>query len=324
VVVEDEKVVKDDYAITEQGAGTVRKLDKEETAKTEKKKKRERERRERERKNVHRLHNIFGDGQYLNRALILAIVPAWFAVLVFICLQADEFKFQQAACDAVFKNHLVGSFFYGPLLVFVGAPPPAIITGALLLGLLVLSWMVGAFRHRDKIWEGHHPKRFPLMKIWDIVLYHYPFIKFCTVIVIPMFLWIASLEDGAIFDNEHFLPTYGQLLAIFVAVPPLIQLLTMYDQLWGWFIDLAWVRLLTCRLHKREQSEGSARQSSESSVQQEEEYSKDPDTVPDLAHRPTTLKRHQQFSSYNSQRTVVNDGSRRGMGTREPSEMTMT
>ncbi len=169
VVVEDEKVVKDDYAITEQGAGTVRKLDKEETAKTEKKKKRERERRERERKNVHRLHNIFGDGQYLNRALILAIVPAWFAVLVFICLQADEFKFQQAACDAVFKNHLVGSFFYGPLLVFVGAPPPAIITGALLLGLLVLSWMVGAYRHRDKIWEGHNPKRFPLMKIWSAI-----------------------------------------------------------------------------------------------------------------------------------------------------------
>lgn len=120
--------------------------------------------------NFHRLYNVFGDGQWFNRALVLAIVPAWFAVLVFICLPAEEFRFQQSACDAVFKNHLVGSFFYGPLLVFVGAPPPAIITGALLLGLLVFSWMVGAFLHRGQIRkQEENDSRFYLMRVWFVI-----------------------------------------------------------------------------------------------------------------------------------------------------------
>lgn len=164
VVGDNEKVGKDDYAITGQGVGTVGSMNREEMDETDETEKKQ------ERENVHRLYNIFGDKPHLNRALVLAIVPAWFAVLVFICLPAEEFRFQQAACDAVFKNHLVGSFFYGPLLVFVGAPTPAIITAALLLGLLVFSWMVGAFLRRGEIRkQKKNDSRFYLMRVWSVI-----------------------------------------------------------------------------------------------------------------------------------------------------------
>jgi hypothetical protein len=41
-----------------------------------------------------------------------------------------------------------------------------------------------------------------------------------------------------------------KLLAIFVTVPPFIQLCMLLRRLPPWFADLAWVRLLTCRRNK--------------------------------------------------------------------------
>lgn len=121
-----------------------------------------------------------------------------------------------------------------------------------------------------------------------------------------MFLWIASLEDGAIFDNEHFLPTYGQLLAIFVAVPPLLQLIVMLPGLWPWFKDLAWVRFLTCR-PPGESSESSGEQSSENPVKEplESAIQQSPDisTEPQLSYGPRPQGMDQQYSSYVSSRS---------------------
>ncbi len=144
-----------------------------------------------------------------------------------------------------------------------------------------------------------------------------------------MFLWIASLEDGAIFDNEHFLPTYGQLLAIFVAVPPFLQLLNMYGQLWRWFIDLTWVRFLTCRLHVRRSSEGSGGQPSEDSAKQlpESPTQQSPDTyvAPRMPYDQRPQGMHQQQNSYDSGRTLqtISENEKSEKTTQSPSAMNM-
>ncbi len=142
-----------------------------------------------------------------------------------------------------------------------------------------------------------------------------------------MFLWIASLEDGAIFDNEHFLPTYGQLLAVFVAVPPLIQLITMLPRLGPWFIELTWVRFLTCRLDDRQPSEGSGEQPSEESVkkpmdspiQESPEISMEPRLSYD--QRPKGM--HHQYSSYDSGRSLktIAENEKSEMMTEAPTAM---
>ncbi|KAJ7852528.1 hypothetical protein B0H13DRAFT_1904565 [Mycena leptocephala] len=77
----------------------------------------------------------------------------------------------------------------------------------------------------------------------------YPFIQFYSVIVLPHTFWIFNVEIGLriLSTRWHFTATYGQLLAIFVTVPPFIQLCLILPRIPPWFADLAWVRLLTGR-----------------------------------------------------------------------------
>lgn len=81
------------------------------------------------------------------------------------------------------------------------------------------------------------------------VVNQYPFIQFYSVIVLPHVFWIFNVEIGLAFlsARERFTASYGQLLAIFVTVPPFIQLCTILPRVPRWFIDLAWVRLLLGR-----------------------------------------------------------------------------
>jgi hypothetical protein len=95
----------------------------------------------------------------------------------------------------------------------------------------------------------------------------YPFIHFVSVVIVPFLLWIIAIELGIKHtEDNHFQASFGQVhlsclhsciersdhdigqvLAFFVTVPPLISCAKLVPRFGRWFVDLAWVRLVTRR-----------------------------------------------------------------------------
>ncbi|KAJ7619503.1 hypothetical protein FB45DRAFT_799946 [Roridomyces roridus] len=192
-----------------------------------------------------RLQAVFGPGQYVNRALVLLMVPMWISVLVFTSLPTITWQFQQAACDSVVANNHIDSLFFLPFIVFFVVFPEI---GAIIIGSLVIMWAVAIFRLRKVIWAKKN-KWFPIGRLWRKVVNQYPFIQFYSVIAVPSAFWMFNVETGIITlsPREAFQATYGQLLAIFVTIPPFISLCMLIPDLGRWFADLTWVRLITGR-----------------------------------------------------------------------------
>ncbi|KAF7297180.1 hypothetical protein MIND_00951100 [Mycena indigotica] len=207
-----------------------------------------------------RLKVVLGEHHYLNRALVLLAVPLWISVLIFSSMPTHIWEFQQAACDIEVARNKMASLFFLPFVVFFEAYPEV---GSLLIVSLVIPWSVAIWRLRIVIW-ARHDRYLPLARLWRKVVEHYPFIQFYTVLVLPHTVWIFNLEFGlaSLSPREKFTATYGQLLAIFVTIPPLISLCLLLSQLPPWFADLTWVRFIARRgdkpyisKQKREQQE---------------------------------------------------------------------
>ncbi|KAJ7619424.1 hypothetical protein FB45DRAFT_930758 [Roridomyces roridus] len=196
-----------------------------------------------------RLRTVFGPGMHLNRALVLIVLPLWISLFIFTLLPPSVYQFQQAACDGVIGDHHIHSLFFMPFISFFMVYPHA---GAAIIGSLLIMWGIAILLARKSIW-GEENERFPFIRIWRTIGQRYPLLHFYSVIVLPSSFWIFDIEVGVAYlsPREKFTPTYGQLLAIFVTIPPFIQLCTLVPGLGRWFADLWWVRLLTCRLTKR-------------------------------------------------------------------------
>lgn len=119
---------------------------------------------------VNRLEIVFGKGKILNRVLVLLMFPLWVSVLVFISLPAHKWSFQQTACDALFKNHLVRKFFYGPFNLFLDRPPFELVLLLLPEVLLVVTWPVAIYLQRAEIWKKGN-RRFPWRRMWYVSLF---------------------------------------------------------------------------------------------------------------------------------------------------------
>ncbi|KAJ7704725.1 hypothetical protein B0H14DRAFT_3028361 [Mycena olivaceomarginata] len=196
--------------------------------------------------NQNRLQTVFGKGKWVNRLAVLMLVPVWFAVLVFSTLPDGAWHFQQTACDhTVAGGHIIGDFFIPFLVLFVVYP----VQTGVISGMFVVAWGTAIYLQRREIWKKHN-KKLPLRRMWRKVVDAYPFIQFCTVVFFPHAFWFINVEVGimALLSRDStFAATYGQILALIVAVPPLIQLCLLLPRLFAWFVDLTWVRYLTCR-----------------------------------------------------------------------------
>ncbi|KAJ6611435.1 hypothetical protein B0H10DRAFT_1882771 [Mycena sp. CBHHK59/15] len=215
-----------------------------------------------------RLGTVFGKGMWLNRCTVLVILPLWLSVLGFTARTAH---FQQRACDRLVAGDGLIRLFFIPFLVFFDRYPAE---GAAIIGLAVISWAVGIYRKKAEIWGGQD-KKLPLRRIWRKVVDAYPFIEFCTVVLFPHAFWILNIEVGimALSPRESFSPTYGQLLAIFVTVPPAIQLCLVLLRVPRWFMDLTWVRYVTCRRNKPRHTSGSILPQRQNLQQSMDQYS---------------------------------------------------
>ncbi|KAJ7069547.1 hypothetical protein C8F01DRAFT_1113131 [Mycena amicta] len=195
-----------------------------------------------------RLQTVFGPGMWLPRLAVLTLVPVWVTLLALSVIPHGAWRFQQSACDEIVADHHVLRYFFEPFLVFVEIFAP--FTGTV-FGLWFISWSAAIYFQRKQIWKPGKGK-FPVLRMWRKVVDRYPFIQFCTVILIPHSMWIINIEVGVdiMLTRETFSYTYGQMLALLVTIPPLIQLALLAPRFFWWFADLTWIRFITCRRNK--------------------------------------------------------------------------
>ncbi|KAJ6587502.1 hypothetical protein DFH09DRAFT_1307733 [Mycena vulgaris] len=91
-------------------------------------------------------------------------------------------------------------------------------------------------------------KRWRIWVMWDVVAKQYPLLHFCGVFFIPMIYWILLNEVRLLGTPDNiFSSSFGQILAVFVVLPPLLQVIQMGPTAGPWFMNLTLVRLITRR-----------------------------------------------------------------------------
>ncbi|KAF7373199.1 hypothetical protein MSAN_00528500 [Mycena sanguinolenta] len=121
------------------------------------------------------------------------------------------------------------------------------------LGLVIIALVVAIIRSWSSISAqvkmlniNSRSKR--LWAYWELFGTRYPFLHFCGVFFIPMIYWVM-LNEIRLFGTADnvFTISFGQVLAVFVVLQPLLQVVMMIPRLRGWFMSLAPIRLLTGR-----------------------------------------------------------------------------
>ncbi|KDQ54259.1 hypothetical protein JAAARDRAFT_209399 [Jaapia argillacea MUCL 33604] len=205
-----------------------------------------------------RMKEVFEKGKerwLINRLLVLFMVPCWIAIMIFLPVVAKRGSLSQVACDKTeYAQVLLIFMFVTPILPFAFSVKAGLIGLTPLLVLLVV-WVICIILRRKWIWSGN--SKLPVWRMWRAVCDNYPFVHFATVVVFPFSYWIATLELGAALqmeDGVNSQATFGQILAVTVAIPPFLSFLTLLPRLPGWFWNLTWVRALTCRLGESERT----------------------------------------------------------------------
>ncbi|KAF7373200.1 hypothetical protein MSAN_00528600 [Mycena sanguinolenta] len=119
--------------------------------------------------------------------------------------------------------------------------------------LLVTALVVAVIRSRGSLAAQvrllnikSRSKRF--WAYWALFGARYPFLHFCGVFLIPMIYWVMLIEIRILGTADNiFSISFGQVLAVFVVLQPLLQVVMMVPRLSGWFKNLAPIRLMTGR-----------------------------------------------------------------------------
>ncbi|KAK7038291.1 hypothetical protein R3P38DRAFT_2905486 [Favolaschia claudopus] len=92
------------------------------------------------------------------------------------------------------------------------------------------------------------PNRWKIWVTWDVIGEQYPFFHFCGVFLVPMIYWVIfnELQTFGTPDNI-FAVSFGQILALFVILPPLWQVIHMAPGAWKWFLNLSIICAMTGR-----------------------------------------------------------------------------
>jgi len=120
------------------------------------------------------------------------------------------------------------------------------------LSLMIVAWAAAIILKRREIWPPGQPYRPRFIKVWRTIGYYYPFIQFMSVVAFPMGYWVAVVELSTYgtMDNKFSL-SFGQVFALFVAVPPVIQMAQLFEEGWCWFRGLMWVQKIAGPPSKR-------------------------------------------------------------------------
>ncbi|KAJ7268086.1 hypothetical protein B0H12DRAFT_1097024 [Mycena haematopus] len=217
----------------------------------------------------HRLDNILsGRREHLvPRLLVLAYAIISLAILIFTST-AKESHFSANPCEddnlyksaaAVFTNLLFIPYAGVFIVVLLAAAAVdfddttlgGLAFAALLPFLLIIaSFVCGVVRQRHRLAAEFRAQnsRWKIWVTWDVLAQQYPFMHFCGVFFIPMIYWVLVNELGTVGTPDNlFSLSFGQILALFVILPPLWQVIQMAPRARGWFMNLAVVRYVTGR-----------------------------------------------------------------------------
>ncbi|KAF8502954.1 hypothetical protein BU17DRAFT_58662, partial [Hysterangium stoloniferum] len=201
--------------------------------------------------NDHRLNSVFGKGHILRRVIVIGVLPIWIALAAYTLLRNHAPHFTQLSCEDNFQKKMFKMFLFLPFVFFASFKEEEGTTASIILALpvelTVLSWLIAIWLSRREIWKGERYK-FRFGKVWHHVTDNYPFILFLSVVVLPSLYWIFLIQIGADASNDNtWSIAFGQVLAMFVTIPPIIEVLRLAQRCKEWFVDLAWVRCLTCK-----------------------------------------------------------------------------
>lgn len=112
----------------------------------------------------HRMAEVFGKGQVLNRALVIAMFPFWITLTVFIALPSQRHRFSQLACDWRSSQAGLGFFYYNPFSI--ASEWWKVVASVSPLVILILFWTIGIWLQRKIIWKHDRTRKLPLARMW--------------------------------------------------------------------------------------------------------------------------------------------------------------
>ncbi|KAJ7738794.1 hypothetical protein B0H16DRAFT_1891257 [Mycena metata] len=218
---------------------------------------------------VHRLDAILsGRREHLiPRLLVIAFAIISLALIIYTDT-ADVKHFSTVVCESddaykTFTNFL-GNLLFVPyaaviiVILFVVEDATALSAlGLLLLIVILLPFLllVGSFTYavikQRRVLALRYrveSNRWKIWVMWDFLAVQYPLMHFCGVFFVPMLYWVLILEFRTIETPDNlFSLSFGQILAMFVILPPLLQVFQLAPEAKGWFMNLTFTRLITGR-----------------------------------------------------------------------------
>ncbi|KAF9781543.1 hypothetical protein BJ322DRAFT_1022954 [Thelephora terrestris] len=195
---------------------------------------------------THRLDGVLGRKRYVRRAMVFFALTVWIAILIHAYLPLQDTKFVQQSCSGA---TIVEAFFLWSPFVLAWDSAKGGSEGILFLFtllaipiLVTFAWFVAIIRRRREIWDSNRSFCAGLGEIWRTIVKNYPFLLFCSAVVIPTAYWILTIELGVFEENDEISSlTFSQVLAMFAAVPPVIEVVPLVPRLWEWVITLSWL-----------------------------------------------------------------------------------
>ncbi|KAF7368488.1 hypothetical protein MVEN_00172000 [Mycena venus] len=217
----------------------------------------------------HRLDSILSNSRQhlLPRTLVIVSWLLSLAFLIFTSISNDSYFTTVSPCDFLRDKGASAALTYGFIFVpyvgvvivttalieiyNLGGTTEAVVTGAcapFILLVFALVWVIIKTRHSLAEQFRLQNNRWKIWIVWDFSRDRYPFLHFCGVFLVPMIYWVIvnELRLGNTPDNI-FSPSFGQVLALFVVLQPLLQVAKMSPRAWPWFKDLTVIRLITRR-----------------------------------------------------------------------------
>ncbi|KAJ7150529.1 hypothetical protein C8R43DRAFT_1067973 [Mycena crocata] len=216
----------------------------------------------------HRLDSILsGRREHLLPRLLVVVFGIISLALVIFSSAADVDHFASNPCesDDSYKTlagilmNLLFIPYAGVLLIMINLANTggvdASIVGIIFLTILpfiilVISFVYAVIKQRHVLAKQYQVQnnRWKIWVMWDVLAVQYPLLHFYGVFFIPMLYWILVNELRTIGTPDNiFSSSFGQILALFVVLPPLLQVVLMAPTARGWFMNLTFVRVLTGR-----------------------------------------------------------------------------
>ncbi|KAI0700936.1 hypothetical protein BC835DRAFT_1325811 [Cytidiella melzeri] len=198
----------------------------------------------------HRLQVVVGRDKPIQLGLTIGWAFLQMSYFIFVLLPGTAPHFAQGSCDKT--SFLVTYMYWVGLTVFIAGAkvhsywmPIGFASGIITLVTLVpVMWI--RWSEAVAIVKSGKGEMYKMSEFWKLTRRDYPFIFFLNAVIGPTIFWIGTVESSlqeSSADNV-FTPSFGQVLAVFVTIPPLVGVANLGPDGWEWFKDLCWIRAI--------------------------------------------------------------------------------